>query len=185
MVKTPEEAASSKTRRANCKCSRCLYAEAEPETSIIGPGSHPGLSPVWTYIQHSYPALCSCAVAPHLRRSHVIVAHQACYASINQWFHKRAGLVRISIRNAYLIVSSYIVVPRAPSAEATEMANTSEYAVTAVLSLAAVAGFVFLLRCQATKHDPREPPLIPQPVFWIGHLLGLIRKGSRYYANVR
>ena len=35
------------------------------------------------------------------------------------------------------------------------------------------------------QHDPREPPCIPKPIPYIGHLLGLIRHGTRYYAQVR
>ena len=37
----------------------------------------------------------------------------------------------------------------------------------------------------AGKHDSREPPLIPQSIPYVGHLLGLIQIGSRYYAKVR
>ena len=45
--------------------------------------------------------------------------------------------------------------------------------------------FFLLKYFLGTKQHPKEPPYIPQPIPYIGHLLGLIRYGTRYYAQVR
>lgn len=33
-------------------------------------------------------------------------------------------------------------------------------------------------------HDPREPPLIPPSIPFLGHIVGMIRDGSGYYGKV-
>ena len=35
------------------------------------------------------------------------------------------------------------------------------------------------------SHDPREPPLVTSRVPFIGHILGLLRHGTRYYQMTR
>lgn len=35
------------------------------------------------------------------------------------------------------------------------------------------------------ERDSREPPFIPQTIPYIGHLIGIIRKGGSYYDQVR
>lgn len=35
------------------------------------------------------------------------------------------------------------------------------------------------------SHNVKEPPLIPQSVPYVGHLLGMLRDGSRYYTKIR
>lgn len=35
------------------------------------------------------------------------------------------------------------------------------------------------------SHDAKEPPLIPQSVPYVGHLLGMLWDGSRYYTKIR
>ena len=35
------------------------------------------------------------------------------------------------------------------------------------------------------SHDLKEPPVIPQTVPYVGHLLGMLRDGSRYYTTIR
>lgn len=35
------------------------------------------------------------------------------------------------------------------------------------------------------KLDPREPPLLPQKVPLIGHLIGFLRNGNSYYLDLR
>lgn len=32
-------------------------------------------------------------------------------------------------------------------------------------------------------HDPKEPPLIPSRIPFIGHVIGLLRHGSGYYSE--
>ena len=34
-------------------------------------------------------------------------------------------------------------------------------------------------------HDPREPPLVTSRIPFIGHILGLLRYGTRYYQMTR
>ena len=34
-------------------------------------------------------------------------------------------------------------------------------------------------------HDAKEPPLIPQSIPYVGHVLGMLRQGSRYYTQIR
>ena len=56
-----------------------------------------------------------------------------------------------------------------------------------LLALSLLAPFLYLLlnNFLGTKRDPNEPPSIPQPIPFVGHLLGLIRHGTQYYAQVR
>lgn len=35
------------------------------------------------------------------------------------------------------------------------------------------------------KLDPREPPLLPQKIPLIGHLIGFLRNGNSYYLDMR
>ena len=37
----------------------------------------------------------------------------------------------------------------------------------------------------APTQYPNEPPLVPQSVPYIGHILGLLRHGTRYYEMTR
>ena len=37
----------------------------------------------------------------------------------------------------------------------------------------------------APRLSPNEPPLLPHPVPYIGHILGLLRHGTRYYQLTR
>lgn len=45
--------------------------------------------------------------------------------------------------------------------------------------------FMILAFFLSVKQDPREPPYIPQTIPWVGHLIQVIRKGTRYYDRVR
>jgi hypothetical protein len=35
------------------------------------------------------------------------------------------------------------------------------------------------------KYDPKEPPVIPQKLPYIGHLIGFLRGGFTYYTKLR
>lgn len=51
-----------------------------------------------------------------------------------------------------------------------------------LLLVTAVAAAWFALdHCCAPRLSPKEPPLLPHPVPYIGHILGLLRHGTRYY----
>ena len=51
----------------------------------------------------------------------------------------------------------------------------------ALFLLSSLAGLRFL----EPSYDQLEPPRIPQNIPFLGHLLGLIRHGLRYYDQVR
>jgi hypothetical protein len=50
-----------------------------------------------------------------------------------------------------------------------------------VLSLA----LIVIRKAVSTSHDPREPPLAPQSIPLIGHLIGLSRRSFEYYVDLR
>jgi hypothetical protein len=37
----------------------------------------------------------------------------------------------------------------------------------------------------APKHNPREPPVLSSSIPYIGHILGLLRYGHKYYQTTR
>lgn len=45
--------------------------------------------------------------------------------------------------------------------------------------------YLVLHRMFRSGHDSREPPLAPQSIPVIGHLIGLSRSKFNYYVNVR
>jgi hypothetical protein len=53
----------------------------------------------------------------------------------------------------------------------------------------AVTGLIAVLyllgRYLSPQHEHQEPPLIPQRIPYIGHVLGLARKGVAYYLDIR
>lgn len=55
---------------------------------------------------------------------------------------------------------------------------------TWLIILLAVACCFFVDRFFSVRHDAREPPLIPQSVPFIGHMLGILYHGPGYYTKV-
>lgn len=54
------------------------------------------------------------------------------------------------------------------------------------LAVAVGVGLYYLLaRISRVKHDPREPPLLPQTIPVVGHVIGMIRKKGQYYVQLR
>ena len=56
------------------------------------------------------------------------------------------------------------------------------------LFLAATVGTgacVVIAHLLRAKHDPREPPLAPANIPFIGHVIGIMRKKFKYYAQLR
>lgn len=49
----------------------------------------------------------------------------------------------------------------------------------------AVAILLLLTYLATASHDRKEPPLIPQPIPYVGHMLELLRTGSSYYSKIR
>lgn len=44
---------------------------------------------------------------------------------------------------------------------------------------------IYLFASKMFGHDPREPPLAPQSIPFIGHMLGLSRSKFNYYVQLR
>lgn len=45
--------------------------------------------------------------------------------------------------------------------------------------------YVSLVSLFSPKYDPREPPVIPSLIPYVGHILGLLRYGQRYFEILR
>lgn len=58
-------------------------------------------------------------------------------------------------------------------------------ATTLVLLALATALFFVLEYFMGIRLDRKEPPLIPSRIPYVGHIIGLIRNGTRYYAKMR
>ncbi|KAL9105199.1 MAG: hypothetical protein Q9187_008767, partial [Circinaria calcarea] len=57
--------------------------------------------------------------------------------------------------------------------------------VTTLVVLAVATGLYFILEYfMGIKLDPKEPPLISSTIPYVGHIIGLIRNGTRYYAKM-
>lgn len=57
--------------------------------------------------------------------------------------------------------------------------------ISAVLVIVVVVGYVSLVYLFSPKYDPREPPVLPRWVPYVGHILGLIRNGPLYFETLR
>jgi hypothetical protein len=44
--------------------------------------------------------------------------------------------------------------------------------------------FYLLIRFLTLPHDPQEPPLVRPKIPLIGHVIGLLRHGTKYYSDV-
>lgn len=57
---------------------------------------------------------------------------------------------------------------------------------SAIVVLVACSSILYLVkRYLELEHDPKEPPLMPQKIPYIGHVLGLIQHGLRYYTKLK
>jgi len=54
-----------------------------------------------------------------------------------------------------------------------------------VLLTVVVVGYVSLVHLFSPKYDPREPPVLPHLIPYVGHILGLIRNGPLYFETLR
>ena len=48
-----------------------------------------------------------------------------------------------------------------------------------------VIPYISLVYLFSPKYDPREPPAIPSLIPYVGHMLGLLRYGQRYFEILR
>lgn len=58
--------------------------------------------------------------------------------------------------------------------------------IAAALAVACLIAYsVFFTKKRGHKHGLREPPYLHPYIPFIGHLIGLIRKGARYFEDVK
>jgi hypothetical protein len=55
----------------------------------------------------------------------------------------------------------------------------------ATVAISAITLFGLLHLCLRWVHDDKEPPIAPTSIPFIGHLIGLTKKKSRYYVELR
>jgi hypothetical protein len=56
---------------------------------------------------------------------------------------------------------------------------------TLLVVLVGACTFLILIRLLAPKQDPREPPLAPTTIPYIGHAIGLLRRSFNYPLDLR
>lgn len=56
---------------------------------------------------------------------------------------------------------------------------------TLLLLAFAAAIWIWALHVYAPSHDPWEPPVITSRIPFVGHIVGLLRHGTRYYQMKR
>lgn len=66
----------------------------------------------------------------------------------------------------------------------TEMACSANNS-TLLLLFIGVVTLVIIAARKMFSHDPREPPLAPQAIPMIGHMVGLSRSKFNYYVDLR
>ena len=63
--------------------------------------------------------------------------------------------------------------------------NSSLFSTFVGFLLLVVIVYVSLVYLFGPKYDPREPPVIASLVPFVGHILGLLRYGQRYFEILR
>ena len=63
--------------------------------------------------------------------------------------------------------------------------DTSLFSTFVGILLLVVIVYVSLVYLFGPKYDPREPPVISSLVPFVGHILGLLRYGQRYFEILR
>ena len=63
--------------------------------------------------------------------------------------------------------------------------DTSLFSTFVGILLLVVIVYVSLVYMFGPKYDPREPPVISSLVPFVGHILGLLRYGQRYFEILR
>ena len=53
------------------------------------------------------------------------------------------------------------------------------------VSMVAAGGWLLCRSLLHTTQDAKEPPMIPHAIPYIGHLVGLLRHGSKYFGITR
>lgn len=63
--------------------------------------------------------------------------------------------------------------------------DTGLFSTFVVASLLVVIVYVSLVYLFSPKYDPREPPVISSLIPYVGHIVGLLRYGQRYFEILR
>ena len=63
--------------------------------------------------------------------------------------------------------------------------NINLVSIFAGVLLLLVITYISLVYLFSPKYDPREPPVIPSLIPYVGHMLGLLRYGQRYFEILR
>ncbi len=56
---------------------------------------------------------------------------------------------------------------------------------TLVLAAVCIGAYYALAHFLGMKQDPREPPLLPTTIPYVGHAIGLMRHKYNYYVQLR
>jgi len=70
------------------------------------------------------------------------------------------------------------------SALVATMAITADTLFLLMLLGVATVPYILLRHLFTVKQDPKEPPFLPQKIPFIGHIIGIIRHNTGYYANL-
>lgn len=66
------------------------------------------------------------------------------------------------------------------------LGNVDGQSVAIVVSISVLSlALVVIRKATSTHHNPREPPLAPQSIPLIGHIIGLSRRNFEYYVDLR
>ena len=63
--------------------------------------------------------------------------------------------------------------------------DTSLFSTFVAILLLVVLVYISLVYLFSPKYDPREPPVISSLIPYVGHILGLLRYGQRYFEILR
>ena len=63
--------------------------------------------------------------------------------------------------------------------------DTGLISIVVGVSLLLVVVYISLVYLFSPKYDPREPPVISSLIPYVGHILGLLRYGQRYFEILR
>ena len=63
--------------------------------------------------------------------------------------------------------------------------DTSLFSILVGASLLLVGVYASLVHLFSPNYDPREPPVISSLIPYVGHILGLLRYGQRYFEILR
>lgn len=63
--------------------------------------------------------------------------------------------------------------------------DTGLFSIVVGVSLLVVIVYISLVYLFSPQYDPREPPVISSLIPYVGHIIGLLRYGQRYFEILR